>query len=380
MTDQSDDRLALLAAAAETLGGELALDRVLERTVQVAAQVTGARYGALGVVDGEGRIGRFVSTGVPPEVVGRINPAGRGLLGLLIRDPRVLRLTDLRTHPASVGFPPHHPAMTSFLGTPIRSGGQVYGNLYLTEKPGGFTAADERVVMVLAAQAGSAIQNASLAERLQALAIEDERDRIFQELHDGVIQSLFSIGLALSSARELAHSDPDRVIDRIEAAIEDLDDTLRRLRNAIFHLRPERAAELGMTRGLGEIVREHEVNALERPDLSIQEGLDEAVPEGLAEGVLRAARTALALRAKQNPIGEVVLRARTVDDRFELSVTGDGDGPAIAQAPGPWLAGLQHLVEGQDGTLETWEAQGGTSLTISVPLPVASANGIRLVT
>ena len=169
MVEATNDRTRALVEAGIALASELSLDAVLQKLVDTAAELTGARYAALGVIDPGGRrLERFVTTGVDEATIERIGdlPAGHGILGLLIRDAHPLRLHDLREDPHSVGFPPHHPEMTTFLGMPILLRGTAYGNLYLTEKEGGadFTAEDEELTGLLAAQAAVAIENARLYE------------------------------------------------------------------------------------------------------------------------------------------------------------------------------------------------------------------------
>jgi GAF domain-containing protein len=165
------DRYERLLDAGLTLAADLALPVVLQRIVELAADLTGARYGALGVLGRDGAIAEFITTGVSDAeraALGHI-PVGRGILGVLIDDPRPLRLRDIADDPRSVGFPPNHPPMRSFLGVPVMARGQVYGNLYLSEKAGGgeFDADDERTLTLLAAQAGAAIGNAQLYEEAQ---------------------------------------------------------------------------------------------------------------------------------------------------------------------------------------------------------------------
>ncbi len=156
-----------LLEALLSVGSELDLSHLLRRIVESAVALVDARYGALGVVEGT-RLSEFLTVGVPAEVARRIGalPAGHGILGELIRDPRPLRLSELSEHPASYGLPPHHPPMHTFLGVPIRVRGEVFGNLYLTEKRGGadFDADDETMLRLLAVAAGIAIDNARLYE------------------------------------------------------------------------------------------------------------------------------------------------------------------------------------------------------------------------
>ena len=157
------------------LSADLSLSSVLQRIVELAAEITDARYGALGVIGIDGRLEEFYTTGVTPEEREAIGdpPVGRGVLGLLMEENRVLRLDDIRSHPRSVGFPPNHPKMRSFLGASIVARGTVFGDIYLTEKQNApaFTSDDEEAVKIVAAQAGVAIENA----RLYAEARRDER-------------------------------------------------------------------------------------------------------------------------------------------------------------------------------------------------------------
>ncbi|MFZ0342657.1 MAG: GAF domain-containing protein, partial [Gaiellaceae bacterium] len=165
----TEGRLRALFAAGLAVTSELSLDALLHRLVNVAAELTGARYAALGVIDANGsELEQFVTHGIDDELRAEIGalPRGRGILGVLIRDAKPLRLHDLAEDPRSVGFPPRHPPMRSFLGVPILLRGIAYGNLYLTEKQGGddFTDEDEELVTLLAGQAAVAIENARLYE------------------------------------------------------------------------------------------------------------------------------------------------------------------------------------------------------------------------
>ena len=174
--DDGRERLAALLNAVMVVGAELELDAVLQRIVEAATELADCKYAALGVVgkqyanaagvgETEKVLVEFITEGLTDEqrvAIGAL-PHSDGILGVLVRDPRALRLDDLSTHPASVGFPPNHPPMGSFLGVPIRIRGHVFGNLYLTQKRGGsFTEADEADVLTLAAAAGVAIENARL--------------------------------------------------------------------------------------------------------------------------------------------------------------------------------------------------------------------------
>jgi signal transduction histidine kinase len=166
------DRRDRLIRSGLALASELSLEAVLQRIVEAAAELTDAEYGALGVLGSDGNIEEFVTTGMTPEQRAAIGdpPTGHGILGLLIKEPSPVRIPRLAEHPLSYGFPENHPPMTSFLGAPVKARGTVYGNLYLTNKRGAleFDEEDEEALVILAAQAGIAVENARLYEESQA--------------------------------------------------------------------------------------------------------------------------------------------------------------------------------------------------------------------
>jgi signal transduction histidine kinase len=189
-----ETRWRSLIDAGIAVTSELSLDAVLQKIVESAAELTGSKYAALGVIDRSGlALERFLTTGIDPETHERIGdlPRGRGILGVLIHEARPLRLHDLTADPRAVGFPPHHPLMQSFLGVPIILRGVAYGNLYLTEKEGGedFTGEDEELVSMLAAQAAVAIENARLYESATRWLAQ--------------LESLTEVGNALAGETEL---------------------------------------------------------------------------------------------------------------------------------------------------------------------------------
>jgi signal transduction histidine kinase len=160
------DRMRGLLEAVVAIGSGLELEAMLRRIVEAAVELVDARYGALGVIGEDQRLTEFIPVGIDADEIEKIHhwPEGRGLLGLLIKEPRSLRLADIAAHPESSGFPEGHPAMRSFLGVPVRVRDRVFGNLYLTEKRGGgeFTEDDEAVLTALGAAAGVAVENARL--------------------------------------------------------------------------------------------------------------------------------------------------------------------------------------------------------------------------
>ncbi len=206
--DSRNDRFRVLVDAGISLSSELSLDGLLQRLVEAAAVLTNARYAALGVIDPSGTaLERFITTGVDDETRAAIGdePVGRGLLGAVIREAQPIRLQSIADDPRSIGFPPSHPPMSTFLGVPVLLREKVYGNLYLTEKVDGtpFTDEDEELTRLLAAQAAVAVENARLHE---------SSSRWLRQL-----ESLNEIGNAMASQIEL-----DPVLDIVAARLLEL--------------------------------------------------------------------------------------------------------------------------------------------------------------
>jgi two-component system, NarL family, sensor histidine kinase DevS len=205
------DRNEKLLESGLVLASELSLEAVLERIVELAVDLTGARYGALGVLGPDGEIARFVTKGVTPEQRRAIGhpPIGRGVLGVLIEEPKPLRLPEVSRHPQSVGFPKNHPPMKSFLGAPVTARGRVFGNIYLTEKQGAeeFDDEDERALVILAGQAGVAVETARLLEetRQRERRLDAVRE-IATEILEGA-ESEDVLSLVARRARELVGAD-----------------------------------------------------------------------------------------------------------------------------------------------------------------------------
>ena len=206
----------MLLEAGLTLASELSLPIVLQRIVNLAARLTDARYGALGVLGEDGTLVQFVTTGLSPaqrRAIGKL-PTGRGVLGVLIHDPKPVRISNIADHSKSVGFPANHPPMRSFLGAPVQAMGRVFGNIYLAEKKGAaeFGREDEDSLVVLATQAGTAIANATLYDELRSRErwLEALRDITAQVLNGADEQGLLD-GIA-EHARQIASADAATVV------------------------------------------------------------------------------------------------------------------------------------------------------------------------
>jgi signal transduction histidine kinase len=329
-------RLVPLVDAVLAIGADLSLPDVLRRIVAGAVEVVGARYGALGVLDESGQgLAEFIHVGMDAATVAEIGhlPEGRGILGLLILNPKPIRLEDLATHRDSAGFPPGHPAMRSFLGVPIEVRGQVFGNLYLTEKhgAGGFSPDDEALAVVLARAAAVAIENARLHARTRDLTMLADRERIAADLHDRVIQRLFATGLGLES---LIRPAPAEIGERIQTAVDDLDATIREIRSTIFALQARKAPGRGLRAGLLGLATEASGALGFEPTLRLEGPVDTAVGEGLAEDLLATAREAMANVVRHAKATRCELELRVAAGVVELTVTDDGVGPGEGRRPG----------------------------------------------
>jgi signal transduction histidine kinase len=357
--------LARLLDAVMAVGSNLDLAVTLRRIVEAATGLVDARYGALGVIDpATGALGEFITVGVDAETRAKIGdpPKGHGILGLLIADPRPIRLPDLREHPESYGFPPNHPTMRAFLGVPITVRGAVFGNLYLTDKQSGevFTDVDEELTVALAGAAGAAIDNARMHAQLRDVSLLEDRERIAMDLHDTVIQQLFATGLSLQSTLPLVRV--PEVAARIERAIDDLDTTVRQIRSTIFAIGPNARAPMAATRERVLAIAGEASRALGRePRVEFDGPVDAVVSEAQAEQLLAALREALTNVARHAHANSVLVEVLATDDGIVLRVTDDGIGPAAAATAsgGRGLRDLAVRAERLGGTFELRAGRGG---------------------
>jgi signal transduction histidine kinase len=532
------DRNEILLQAGLALASERSLEAVLEQIVELARTVTSAKYGAIGILDSDGRFREFVAVGFTAEQWEAIGhtPVGRGVLGALVDDPRPLRLPVLQDDPRSVGFPPHHPHMTSFLGAPVRIRDRVFGNIYVTEKrdADAFDEDDERDLVWLAAQAAVAVENARLHEQarsrerrleaireigeailhgeeperalvlvatrarelgeadlaaiavpegsalivsvavgthaeavqgmvlepggsisgaviesgrpviladaredprayrpmveagemgpamfvplsasgkafgtlalsnapgrrafeeadlglvqafaaqasvaiqygraqqdLRRLVVMEDRERIAKELHDGVIQALFAVGMGLQAAATVSASPELR--DRLESAVGDLDRVIRDLRNYIFGLRPGILADRQLDQALRRLAAELE----EHSGVTIAVDIDpEAAADlGNAPDVIQLVREALSNVSRHS--GAVTCRLslrRSKDGGVVLEVDDDGRGFDVdaAAGSGQGLGNLRDRAGAIGGELRIESsASEGTTIRLTVPL------------
>jgi two-component system, NarL family, sensor histidine kinase DevS len=360
--------------ATRAIAGLQSADAVLQVIVDQVRPLVRARYAALGIVDAEGVIERFITSGITPEARARIGdlPRGHGLLGLIIRENRSFRIPDIETDAHRHGFPPNHPEMHSFLGVPVTVQGRTVGRLYLTEKEGApeFSAEDQRLVETFALHAGIAMENARLHEQVQRLAIVDERERISKDLHDGIIQSIYGVGLSLEDVPELIRDDPAEVERRVERAIDSLHLTIRDIRNFIFGLRPELLSGTTLATGLLTIAEEFRHNSI--IDIELEAGVLEHEPAAATTAhMLAVVNESLSNVARHSGATRVHVRLEgDPDGSFVLTIHDNGRGfePSEIVALGhQGLANMRSRVAAIGATMDLVSDGGGTRIRIRYP-------------
>ncbi len=369
--------LRALNQAALAMAAELDIEKVLQLIVDSARDLIGSHYAALAVGDwremNAAEVHRFVTSGMTDDQISGIPhwPRGKGLLGAVIHEQQGIRVDEIRDDPRSIGVPEGHPEMHTFLGVPIRGSGETFGNLYLADKNDGqpFSEADEQLIEMLAGHAAVAIQNARLYSQVERLAILEERSRIGMDLHDGVIQSIYAVGLTLESARLTLPDGSEESEALLDTAVGGLNEAIRDIRNFILDLRPRRfPGDVQM--GLQQLVREFQANTMVPVTLSIPEGISE-LPLPLARAIYLTTQEALANVARHARAGSVSVSLFCTDQDVALSVSDDGrgfDSEAETVRIGHGLANMQARAEGLGGTFRLRSVpRQGTSITLQLP-------------
>ena len=368
-----------LSRAVLAIGSDLSLPETLKHIVTEAAGLVDAEFGALGVPGESGeQFAEFVTTGLAPGQAERIpqRPQGLGMLALILGSDRVVRLNHIDAHPQSAGFPRNHPALTSLLGAPIHHQGRRMGSLYLANKRGAeeFSARDERLIEVFAAHAGVAIENARQYEQVQQLRILEERQRIGMDLHDGVIQSIYAVGLNLEYISSmLADGETADASQRLQGAIGALNATIRDIRTYILDLRPRHFDGDDLVAGLRRLLAEFKANMLLQVDFSTDPQADRELTPEARRALFRIAQEALSNSARHSRATRVEVRLREYATEVVLTLRDDGHGFSMERAEqriGHGLRNMRDRAVAIGGLLAIDSAPGrGSTVTVRAPKP-----------
>jgi signal transduction histidine kinase len=365
-----------LDAATRAIAAEPSLDRVLQLIVDRVRPLVGARYAALGIVDDEGVMERFITSGMDEATIKAIGPypRGRGLLGVIVSQNRTMRVPDVMSDPRRFGFPPNHPPMHSFLGVPVQVEGRSVGNLYLTEKEGAsqFSDDDARLVETFALHAGVAMRSARMNDQLKRLAVVAERERISQDLHDGIIQSLYAVGLTLEDLAELMAEDPAEASARVDRAIDSIHGTIRDIRNFILGLGPENLEGSSLAGALAALAEELSATNLVEVKLDLAPTVE--LDADRATQLMHLARETFSNVARHAGATLVTIELSATGSALALRIADNGHGFDVGQIPTRGHRGLTNMrgrAESLGGTLEIESSAEGTVVTFRLPLAEA---------
>jgi signal transduction histidine kinase len=379
------EHLVALRAAGLALTNELDLAAVLQRVVDLSRTLVQARYGALAVLDGDGqRIAQFFTSGLTPEQRKALGtpPENHGLLGIMARQGQPLRIDDVGADPRATGFPAPHPHMRTLVGVPIVSKGRTFGNLYLADKrvesdtgatvSEPFTVEEQEILEMFAAQAAIAIENAQLYKENQQLAVLRERERIAMDLHDGIIQSLYAIGLLLDDARHRLDADPEKARGGLGTAIAGLNNTIQDIRNYISDLRPHRFQGRNVKQGLEQLAQELRTDTLFVVRLNVDGQAAAACTARQANEFLHIAQEALANIRKHAEATTIQMRFQFSDGLLQMSIQDDGVGFEQAQARqgrGNGLRNMRERARALHGEFRAESRRGaGTEIAVTAPI------------
>lgn len=375
------EQLAALHKAALALTNEIDLATVLQRVVDEARALAEAQYGAVGVLDADSkRIDQFIVSGITPEQRALLGspPHGHGLLGALINTGEPIRVPNIADDSRSVGFPPNHPPMRSLLGVPISFKGEILGDLYLTDKltsagvVTAFSEQDQHLLEMFATQAAIAIKNAQFYRQSQQLIILQERDRFGMDLHDGVIQSIYGIGLILEDAQYRLETGAEGGRDLLVRAIDGLNQTIRDIRNYILDLRPQRFQGRDLQQGLAELARELRAHSFLNVNVDFESDASVKLsPEQTVE-ILHITREALTNVRKHARASQVEISVNDQSDVLMLTIVDNGiglDPQLIRNGSGNGMHNMQERAQALGGKiLFNSVKSGGTQIQLNVPV------------
>ncbi len=391
--DQRESEIQKRAAQLEALNlagisliTELDLRLVLQKVVDLSRDLVAARFGALGVLDESGTsFQQFITSGVSEERKSMIGapPHGRGIFRQMIDEGKPMIINDTQDYEGAYGFPANHPVMRSLLSVPIKVKGKMIGNLYVSEKldlfnPGNykeiiyFDEEDLRILELFATQAAFAIENARLYRQVQQLAIFEERQRFGMDLHDGVIQSIYAVGLMLEDIQRRVTINPEGAREGITGAIRSLNTAISDIRNYILDLRPQHFQGRNIIQGVEELARALRANTFMDVNLTITD-VDSSIvsPEKTVE-ILHIAQEALSNVQKHAQASEVDVFLRYQNQKLMLEILDNGVSikpKDIHGSRGNGLRNMQDRTEILKGEIVIGpRLQGGTEVVLKVPV------------
>lgn len=347
---------------------------VLDRIAHAAKELAGTRYAALGVPDGQGGLRYFRTAGMTPEEIAMIDhlPRGHGLIGAIMTERRVIRLASIQSDERSSGFPPHHPPMNSFLGVPVQAGTQLYGMLYLCDKRNGepFDEFDELIVQTVASYAALAISGAEVANQSRQIQLLEERERIGMALHDGVIQSLYGIGMQVNALRGMA----DVSEEALSEIVHSLDDVIEDIRGFISQLMTRRTAD-----NLRAVLEQAIKRVILPPQVLVELHLPPVplnMPADHIDSLALMVREAVSNAARHANPSRIQVFAEVVNNRILINIYDDGRGFDLDYAGdqaeqgkgGMGLMNMHQRAQAMGGSIVVDSALGkGTHVLIMVP-------------
>ena len=378
-------QLETLNAAAISLITELDMGLVLQKVVDLSRELVASRYGALAVLneDGEG-VEQFITSGISSEERKSIGsaPVGKGILGILMHKGQSLNLENIKNHEDSQGFPENHPDMSSLLGVPIRTMGKVIGDLYLADKlppnndiGGGaipYTDDDKKTLEMFATQAAIAIENARLYRQIQQLAVLEERQRFGMDLHDGVIQSIYAVGLMLEDIQRRIDFDPESAKEGISTAIRSLNTAISDIRNYILDLRPQHFKGRDVLQGVEELARALRANTFMSVRVDIKDVDSRRLSPGQTVEILHIAQEALSNIQKHARATDVDILLKFEDRELILEILDNGisiEPSTLQKTKGNGLRNMHERTLSLGGTIEIAQREiGGTKVVLIAPI------------
>lgn len=374
--------LLSLHTATQDVHADLSLDKVLQRVVDQASALLDARYGAISVIDEQHRIESFVTSGISDELRARLGapPVGHGLLGVVLNEGQRLRLSDLTRDPRSHGYPPHHPPMKSLLAVPVVCKGPFRGNLYLADKNEApeFSEEDEETLVRFATTAAIAIDNAYLHQRLNTLAVAEERLRIAHEMHDGLAQVLAYVNTKAQAVKELLRNNrPEEATKHLDQLAAAAREVYGDVRESIIGLR--NAAVPG--RSLGDAIHDYVRSWEAQHGITCRVRIDRdlRLSDNAELQLQRIVQESLANVRKHAQAKHVDVTLQQAEGKIVTTVQDDGLGfrPELlgrAEFPRFGLATMRERAESIGGTVRLDSSPGeGTRVTVEIPAPASTS-------